>query len=73
MLLLALWVRSYWRADVAYAARRGHLAGAYSDTGCLLLTWSRTPPEFSGVLWDGRRHDVAVWQQVKHLFVFRTG
>jgi len=71
--LLALWLRSYWWTDVAYAARRGHLVGASSGTGSLLLMWSRPPPEFRRVLWDARRYDVAVWQQVKHLFVFDAG
>ena len=71
---LALWARSYWRTDVAWTMARGYVVGVNSETGRLLISGSAGwQPEARG----GRRHtqrtDVALWQQVKRLFVFRAG
>ena len=72
MAVVALWVRSYFRTDAAWMARDGHVFGTDSGTGRVLLMWAEAPPELRVSRWRVRRHDVAVWQQVKHLFVFRA-
>jgi hypothetical protein len=71
-MLLGFWARSYWRSDSAWVARHGYVYGAGSSTGALDLMWADAPPGFTGANWRRSRHDVALWQQVKHLFVFRA-